>query len=70
MASEMIDSGQLGLTDVPLLPDSENALLAKIRIYLRAGLPGHAAETLARTTTMFGDSHETEYYRDYLAKLS
>ena len=69
-ASEMIDSGQLGLTDVPLLPDSENALLAKIRIYLRAGLPGHAAETLARTTTMFGDSHETEYYRDYLAKLS
>lgn len=67
-AFHMIDGQELGLRELPLIPDSENGLLAKVRLFIRAGLPGHAREALTRCIALFGHAPEAEYYEKQLKR--
>jgi len=63
--SKLIDDGRFGPGQAALLPDSENGLLARLRLMLRAGLEHRARDALETVLERYGPGPETEYYRRY-----
>lgn len=70
MAFRMVDTGEIGLREAGLIPDSENGLLVRVRLFLRAGLPAHARAALSDCLTRYGVSPEACYFTEYFERFN